>query len=123
MKILLNTVLILNLLTDGPVGVFLMFSPESFLSAGQGEGILWVRNYGVAAFCVASMIFWVWRSRENFSVMGLALGFLMTFHTLLTIALLTTGGQMVGAILHTILASLCILLFFQRAKWCTPSGE
>jgi hypothetical protein len=118
MKILLISMLVLNFLTEGPVGAFLVVSPEAFLPSGQVEGILWARNYGVAALCVASMIFWVWRSRDVFEVMGVALGFLMTFHTALTIALLTSGGQVPGAVLHFILATACIVLFFQRAKWC-----
>jgi hypothetical protein len=119
MKKVLNTALILNFLTDGPVGVFLVFSPQTFLPAGQVEGILWVRNYGVAALAVASMIFWVWSSRDDYGAMGVALGFLLAFHSALTVALLVTGGQLVGTILHFILATLFVLLYFQREKWCT----
>jgi hypothetical protein len=119
MRIVLILSLAFNFLVEGPVGAFLVFAPESFLSAGQTEGILWARNYGVAALAVASMIFWVWPHRDNFQVLGVAIGFLMVFHCALTAALLTTGGQQVGAILHSILTISFTFLYFQRAKWCS----
>jgi hypothetical protein len=51
---------------------------------------------------------------------GLAIGLLMAFHSALTIALLTAGDQMFGSVLHFILATLFIVLFSLRAKWCVP---
>ena len=120
MKKVLNFALVLNFLTDGPVGVFLVLSPESFLPAGQVEGLLWVRNYGVAALTVASVPLWLWPHRDDYKVVGLATGLLMAFHSALTIALLTAGGQLFGSVLHFILATLFIVLYSQRAKWCEP---
>jgi hypothetical protein len=118
MKKLLNTALILNVVTDGPGGLFLLFSPQSFLPADQVEGLFWVRNYGVAALAVASMIFWVWSCRDSYKAMGVALGFLLAFHTVLCMVLITAGNQMVGVVLHFILATLFIILYLNRPKWC-----
>lgn len=118
MKKLLTAMLVANFLIEGPVGLTLIFSPENFLPAGQIDGVLWARNYGVAALAIASLVFWIWPSRDDYRTLGVALGFLMFFHWTLMAGLLTSGGQAVGAVLHFILAILCTLLYFKRASWC-----
>lgn len=121
MKKLLNIMLILNFFTEAPAGVLLVFSPASVLPAGQIEGAIWARNYGVAALAMASMVLWLWPHRDNYATTGVVLGFLMGFHTALTAALLTAESLLAAAALHSILAALCIVLYFQRAKWCTSN--
>jgi hypothetical protein len=118
MRKLLNLVLIATFVIEAPVGTMLMFAPESFLPAGQIDGVLWARNYGVAAFAISTLLFWTWSSRDSHQTMGVTLGFLMTFHAILAIALLVTGGQLTGAVLHSILAVLSVVLYFRRAQWC-----
>lgn len=123
MKKLLNTMLIMNLAIEAPVGLTLILSPASFLWADHVEAAMWARNYGVGAFAVSTMIFWLWPHRDSFTTTGVALGFLMCFHTILTGALLTAESQLAGAILHSILALMCIVLYFQRAKWCVSPAN
>jgi len=122
MRKILTTALILNFLTDGPVGALMIFSPEAMLPGGSAESLFWVRNYGVAALSVACMAIWLWPSRDDYNALGIGLGYLMGFHTVLAVVLYLSGVQLVGAIIHTVLAVLFISLFFQRAKWCNASS-
>lgn len=119
MRKILTIALILNFLTDGPVGALMIFSPEALLPGGNAEALFWVRNYGVAALSVACMALWLWPSRDDYKAMGVGLGFLLSFHTVLAVVLYLSGVQLVGAIIHTVLAALFISLYLQRAKWCT----
>ena len=123
MKILLIVTLVLNFLFEGPVGVFLVLSPEASLPGGSAEELFWVRNYGVAAMAIASMALWAWPARTDFRAMGVALGYLMGFHIALAIALFTSGIQPGGAIIHSVLAVLFVVLYFQRARWCDPQNS
>jgi len=118
MRKLLATVLILNSLTDGPVGALIIFSPEAMLPDVSAESLFWKRNYGVTALSVACMAIWLWPSRDDYRAMGVGLGYLMGFHTVLAVVLDVSEVQLAGAIIHTVLAALFISLFFQRAKWC-----
>ena len=118
MKKLLNTFLVMNLVVEAPVGISLILAPTSFLSAHHAEAAIWARNYGVAAFAVSTFIFWLWPHRDSYSTTGVALGFLMCFHTILSGALFTAEALLPGAILHSAFALMCIVLYFQRSKWC-----
>ena len=117
-KRLLNIVLVVNCLVEVPVGLLLVLSPESFLPSGESAGIVWARNYGVAAFAIGTLALWIWPYRDNYAAVSVALGFLVLFNWTLTGALITSGGQVPGAILHFILATLFTLLYFQRRRWC-----
>ena len=121
MKQLLNATLVLNFLVEAPVGAALALAPENFLAPDQVAGALWARNYGVAAFSVASLSVWLWPKRHDFSAVSLGLGFFITFHPMLAIALLTSGGQTVGVVIHTVLSISFVLLFSTRTRWCAPA--
>ena len=115
MRILLIATLTLNLLVEAPVGLMLIFAQDP---AAETMVAFWSRNYGVAVLAISTLIFWVWRWRNDLGVMTAALGFLMTFHTLLATALFASGIQQGGAIIHTVLAVGFILLFLRRRSWC-----
>ncbi len=123
MKPLLNVTLLLNFLVEAPVGAALALAPQNFLAPDQVAGALWARNYGVAAFAVASLSIWLWPKRHDLSSVSLALGFFITFHPLLAIALLTSGDQTVGVVIHTVLSVSFILLFFTRERWCAAAPQ
>ena len=120
MKWVLIVALILNVLIEAPVGAFLILAPEAFLPPDQADQAFWARNYGVGAFSVACMSLWIWPKRNDFAALGVGLGFLITFHPILTVVLLASGVQPVGAVLHGVLAILFALAFFQRRRWCDP---
>tara|TARA_A100001037_G_scaffold48109_1_gene39951 strand:- start:22018 stop:22392 length:375 start_codon:yes stop_codon:yes gene_type:complete len=116
MRILLIATLALNLLVEAPVGLMLTFAQDP---TAEIMVAFWSRNYGVAVLAISTLIFWVWRWRDDLGVMTVALGFLMTFHALLATALIASGIQQGGAILHTVLAVGFIVLFLRRRSWCT----
>ena len=117
MKILFNTVLILSLLTEAMAATTLIGGPEGIAAAGKGG--MWSMHYGFAAFAIASASLWVWPYRNNIKAVTAILGVLLTFHTGLFVSLALAGDQMVGMIIHVVLASLCLILFTQRSKWCS----
>lgn len=116
MKILFNIVLVLNFLTEAMAAISLIGGPEGISAAGQGA--MWSMHYGFAAVAIASASIWVWPYRSNMKAVTAILGMLLTFHTGLFISLTLAGDQMAGQVIHAVLASLCILLFTQRSKWC-----
>ena len=117
MKILFNTVLILSLLTEAMAATTLIGGPEGIAAAGKGG--MWSMHYGFAAFAIASASLWVWPYRTNIKAVTAILGVLLTFHSGLFVSLALAGDQMVGMIIHAVLASLSLVLFTQRSKWCS----
>ena len=117
MKIVFNIVLILNLLTEAMAATFLIGGPEGIAAAGKGG--MWSMHYGFAALAIASMTIWIWPYRTNLKAVTAILGVLLTFHTGLFISLTLAGDQMPGMIIHAVMATLCIIVFTQRKKWCT----
>lgn len=119
MNILFNIVLVLNFLTESMAATSLIGGPEGVSAAGQGA--MWSMHYGFAAVAIASASLWVWPYRSNRQAVTAILGMLVTFHSGLFVSLTLAGDQMAGQIIHAVLASLCILLFTQRSKWCSAA--
>jgi hypothetical protein len=118
MKVFFTGVLFLNFLLEGFAAVLLIGGPQGILSDVRPETGMWAMNYGFAAIAIASAIFWIWPYRENRKAVGAVLGLLLTFHTLLFIALAIPGNQVPGMIAHGVMAALCGFLYTQRSKWC-----
>lgn len=116
MQKLFITLLVLNFLTEAMAATMLISGPGGISAAGSGEQ--WSMHYGFAALAIGSAALWVWPYRNNLNAVTAVLGVLMTFHTGLFISLLVAGDQMVGVVIHAVLAVLCILLFTQRRSWC-----
>lgn len=116
MKTLFITLLVLHFLTEALAATTLIGGPGGIAAAGSGG--MWSMHYGFAALAFASASLWIWPYRTNLSAVTAVLGVLLTFHTGLLLSLTLAGDQMVGVILHAILATLCIVLFTQRRKWC-----
>jgi len=117
MKYAFATLLVLNFLTETLAAASLIGGSEGVIAAGKGN--MWSMHYGFAALAIASVSLWSWRSRSNLSVVTVVLGILLTFHTGLLVSLLLAGDQQAGVVMHAVLATLSIFLFFQRSKWCT----
>ena len=122
MKIFFLTVLVLNLLFEGAAGVALITGPQGAFSDFRPEDGMWAMNYGFAALAVASVVFWVWPHRTDRKAVGVLLGFLMTFHTLLCIALAIPGNQFGAMAIHGTMAVLCLFLFTQKSRWCDAAS-
>lgn len=120
MKILFVVLLVLNCLTEVLAATTLIGGPDGIAAAGRGG--MWSMHYGFAALAIASASLWVWRYRTNLSAVTAVLGVLLTFHTGLFISLTLAGDQQAGMVIHAVLSVLCIVLFTQRSKWCTPAG-
>lgn len=117
MKALFVIVLVLNLLTEAMAATALIGGPEGVSAAGKGE--MWSLHYGFAALAIGCATFWIWPYRNNIKAVTPMLGVLLTFHTGLFVSLTLAGDQMAGMVMHAVLATLCILLFTQRSKWCS----
>lgn len=122
MKNIFSGLLLVNFVFEGLVGILLIFG----ISAGD-EDLLqvnsaWAQDYGFAALAIASIVFWVWKSRFIEAVATPTLGFLMCFHTGLAIstgiASSATADPIGASIAHGVLAITCITLFFTRKQWC-----
>lgn len=118
MKIFFVSVLVLNLLFEGAAAAALIFGPEGAFSGIHPEGGMWAMNYGFAAAAVASAVFWIWPYRTDARAVGVLLGFLITFHVLLSISLAIPGNQFGPTMIHALMAVLCLILFTQRGRWC-----
>lgn len=120
MKGFFTGILVLNLLIEGMAAVSLLAGAEGVMAQSRPDHGMWPMNYGFAALAIATMVLWIWPYRDNYAAVSTALGFLMTFHTGLFISLLLSGEQMVGMVLHGIMAVLCVFAFVQRSRWCSP---
>ncbi len=116
MQLLFVIVLILNLLVEGFAAFSLISGPEGISAAGMGNQ--WSMHYGFAVIAIASASLWVWPSRTDHRAVTAVLGVLLVFHSAVFVSLLTAGDQQAGMIIHAVLASLCLLLFTQRSRWC-----
>lgn len=112
MKILLNSLLILNALTEGLAAATLIGGPGGLSAAGAGQ--MWSMHYGFAALAIASISIWVWPHRHRLQPITTALGTLLVFHTGLCASLALAGDQAAGMATHGLLALLCVILFLQR---------
>lgn len=123
MKKLLIGVGLFHLLSEGLVGLVMLFSPATVLPDVSAEALSFVRLYGGAAVAMSTAVLWAWPQRNNYGVMGVVLGLLASFHTALMVALLlaaATGGNPVFVgVVHGIIAALFWLLYARRAQWCT----
>lgn len=118
MKSLFVLVLVFNLLLEGFAGVSLIMEAEAAFSDTPPEGMMWNLNYGFTALAIASVIIWVWPHRNKVDVVGVLLGFLLSFHGLVTIALIIPGNQYPVAMIHGIMALLCLVLYVRKNHWC-----
>ena len=117
MKLFFTILLVLNLLTELLASTTLIGGPNGIAAAGSGN--MWSMHYGFAAFAIGSASLWLWPFRSNLKAVTAVLGMLMTFHSGLFISLTLAGDQQVGMVIHAVMSVLCIVLFTQRAKWCT----
>lgn len=121
MKKLLIAVFILHVLVEGLVGLLLIVAPAKVAPTSDPALLMFVVNYGFAALTMTSVVFWTWSQRDNFRTMGVSLGVLATFHTALAMAsvqMLAAGGSLAVLLIHTALAVLFWVLFFNRRQWC-----
>ncbi len=116
MKTVFSTFLVLNFLAEGMAAAMLIGGPEGVAAAGSGG--MWSMHYGFAALAMASASLWVWRVRTDLAAVTAVLGVLLTFHIGILISLSLAGDQMAGVVIHAVLATLCLLAFTQRSKWC-----
>ncbi|WP_439135584.1 hypothetical protein [Pseudomaricurvus sp.] len=121
MKKLLLVAFVLHVLLEGLVGVLLIVAPYKVAPHADPLSLTFVINYGFAAVTMASVVFWGWSGRDNFRIMGVALGILATFHTALAAAstmMLAEGGSPAVLVIHAVMAVLFWLLFARRRQWC-----
>ncbi len=118
MKTMFTVVLVLSALTELLAAATLIGGPDGIAAAGQGGQ--WSMHYGFAVIAIASASLWVWPHRSDLRAVSAILGVLMVFHLGLCASLAIAGDQMVGMVIHAVLGGLCVLLFTQRGKWCTP---
>ncbi|MCP5182104.1 MAG: hypothetical protein H6993_13605 [Pseudomonadales bacterium] len=116
MNHLYTVTLVLNLLIELLAAVSLIGGPTGFAAAGSGEQ--WAMHYGFAALAISTTVLWVWPFRTVPAVATVVLGVLSTFHVGLFISLVTAGDQPAGVVIHAVMASLCLLLFVRRSRWC-----
>ena len=122
MKWVFITALVLNLLVEGLAAFSLISLPDPAVAEGALSAVSWSRNYGFAALAIASTIFWIWPHRDNFKVVSVVLGMLMTFHIGVCLSL-GMSGQWGVTILHGVMAVLFVALFLLRTRWCIVSPE
>lgn len=120
MQILFVTFLVVNLLVEALAAVTLITGPGGLSAAGMGNQ--WSMHYGFAVIAVASASLWIWPWRKDYRAVTAVLGTLLVFHGMLFISLATAGDQSAGMIIHLALATLCLLLFSQRSRWCDAPG-
>ena len=111
---LLYLVLAFNLLMESMAAATLIGGPAGLAAAGSGEQ--WSMHYGFAALAIASVSLWALPFRKDYAVLTCALGVLLTFHVGLCASLIIAGDQVVGSILHGVLASLCLICFLLRRQ-------
>ena len=120
MQILFTIFLALNLLVEALAAVTLITGPGGVSAAGTGNQ--WSMHYGFAVIAVASASLWIWPWRRDYRAVTAVLGVLLVFHGMLFVSLTTAGDQPAGMIIHLVLATLCLLLFTQRSRWCEKPG-
>lgn len=116
MKGLFAAFLALNFLVEAFAAFALITGPGGISAAGTGNQ--WSMHYGFAVLAIASASLWVWPRRTDYQVVTAVLGVLVVFHCAVAISLATAGDQKVGLVIHTVFATLSILLFALRARWC-----
>lgn len=116
MKTLFIILLVLNLLVEALAAATLIGGPGGVAAAGAGNQ--WSMHYGFAALAIASASLWVWPHRSDPRAVTAVLGVLMIFHSGVFVSLTLAGDQAAGMVIHAVLASLCILLFGTRRRWC-----
>lgn len=123
MKKLLIAVGLFHLLSEGLVGLTMLFSPATILPEGSAQELSFVMSYGAAAVAMATAVLWAWPQRNHYTVMGVVLGLLACFHTAVMVALLLAaamgGNPVFVGVVHGIVAALFWLLFARRGQWCT----
>lgn len=119
MKILFNVFLVANLLAETLAALTLIGGPLGLQAPEPVAGSRWAMNYGFAVIAIASAIFWLWSKRTSLTAVTPVLGMLMIFHISLAIALSMDPLQFVGFILHSVLATIAVVLFATRSNWCT----
>jgi len=122
MQTLFKIFLVLNLLAETLAAVSLAFGGASTVMGGAAPAAgMWSMHYGFAVICIASAIFWVWGRQTVRATVTPVLGMLMIFHlsVLTSLALEGSATQMVGIVIHSVLAILAVVLFTQRGTWCT----
>ncbi len=115
MKIAYSLLLVLSLLVEALAAASLIGGPDGVAVAGRGEQ--WAMHYGFAALAIASLSLWAWPSRTDKRVVTVVLGMLSTFHSAILLSLLIAGDQPAGVVIHAVLASSSIALFFLRSRW------
>jgi hypothetical protein len=118
MRTLFILVLILNLITEALAATALIGGILGGSAEAQIQGT-WAMHYGFAVIAIASALFWVWPYRDQLEAVTAVLGVLVTFHCSVFVSLAIAGDQPVGVVIHAILATLCIVLFTQRSRWCS----
>ena len=127
MKKMFAILLVLNLLFELIAALSLIAGPEGIRAIGLGNQ--WSMHYGFAALAIASVSLWAWPQRQHMALVSPVLGILLTFHTGLFVSLMVAGDQVVGSVIHAVLALLSWLLFLTKKKWCLeqetgrPAGE
>lgn len=116
MKGLFAAFLALNFLVEAFAAFALITGPGGISAAGTGNQ--WSMHYGFAVLAIASASLWVWPRRTDYQVVTAVLGVLVVFHCAVAISLATAGDQKVGLVIHTVFATLSVLLFALRARWC-----
>lgn len=108
--------LVVNGLIETMAATALLLGPGGIADMGQGEQ--WSMHYGFAVIAVASVGIWLWPHRTNLAACTIGLGFLMLFHSSLTISLALAGDQLGGLIMHSVLATWSAAMFVLRRRWC-----
>ncbi len=119
MRILFVVMLVINFLMETLAAATLIAGPGGIPAAGTGEQ--WSMHYGFAALAIASISLWIWPRRNDAGAVATVLGVLLVFHTGIAVSLATAGDQMGGMVMHTVVAAMCLALFFQRARVTAPA--
>ena len=118
MKNLFITYLVLNLVLESIAAVSLVGAGLGAFVIPDLEPGMWSMNYGFAAIAVASVLFWVWPHRSKHDVVGPALGFLLTFHALISVSFAIQGSHTPSIVVHAFMALFGVFLYLRRSAWC-----
>jgi len=114
MKALFFISILANLLIEAGAGISLLAGDQGISSGVRPDYGPWSIHYGFAAIAVASVSIWLWLYRFNIVVMGVLLGFLATFNTLLFLSVLLAGGASVAMAFHGFMAIACSALYLRK---------